>query len=180
MLYQLQETDLVVRCQNLFQPTSECIIIMQSAVDGFLTSLHISLDYPTCHQLQLVIKWHFYAWNLGKATEHVRCAMYMLLWKIPQVNWYSSHPRILRVFGCSHTADVLRHNRQLILVLREWVSSYTKTCLIPNKKVDTLHAAILTMILDLYPLERPTAIICVDLAPGFISPNSRNRMCEKH
>ena len=72
-------------------------------------------------------------------------------------------------FGCSHAADVLRRNRQLVLVSREFVISYTKTHLILDERGDTLQEAILTMILDLDPLDGPSAVNRVDLEPGFIA-----------
>ena len=77
-------------------------------------------------------------------------------------------------FGCSFAANVLRRNRQLVLVLRACVTSYTKTRLIPDKRGDTLWQTILTMILDLHPLDGLLAVICVDPAPGFIALRNNN------
>ena len=162
---------LVVRHQDSFQPTSDCIIMPQSVLDGFLTSLHISLDHPTCYQLLVVAKWHFYALNLSKAIERVgeMCHTCTSLKNFPDQLLQQSSEMPIEVFRCSYAADVLKRNCQFILVLRECVTSYTKTCLIPDESGDTLREAILTIILDLNPLDGPPAVICVDPAPGFIA-----------
>ena len=43
------------------------------------------------------------------------------------------------IIGVSFAADVLKQNRQLVLVLRETVSSYTAACIKENEKHDTLQ-----------------------------------------
>ena len=162
---------LVVRHQDPFQPTAECIIIPQSVLDGFLTSLHISLDHPTQHQLLQVVKRHFYALNLTKAIERISemCHTCASLKKFPDQLTHQSSEDPTEAFGRSFAADVLKRNRQLILILRESVTSYTKTRLIPDEKGNTLREAILTMILELHPHDGPPTVIRVDPAPGFIA-----------
>ena len=48
----------------------------------------------------------------------------------------------------SFAADVLKQNRQLVLVLRETVSSYTTACIIDNEKHETLRDALVHLSLN--------------------------------
>ena len=69
--------------------------------------------------------------------------------------------------GISFTADVLKRSRQLILVLREYVTSYTSTMVIEDERHHTLYDALLRLCIQLHPLDRPPAFIRIDPAPGF-------------
>jgi len=40
---------LVVKRDEPFAASRECIVIMRSVVDGFLAALHVKLDHPSCH-----------------------------------------------------------------------------------------------------------------------------------
>jgi hypothetical protein len=73
------------------------------------------------------------------------------------------------VVGIYFATDVLKRNKQLILVLRKTVSSYTIACIIENEKHDTLRVSLLKLILGLHPLDGPSAIIRCDAAPGFVA-----------
>ena len=68
-----------------------------------------------------------------------------------------------RSIGISFAADVARCHRQLILVLRETVSSYTLTTLIKSKKHEDLHNALIV----LCSLHDGRATVRVNPAPGF-------------
>ena len=71
--------------------------------------------------------------------------------------------------GMSFAADVLKQNRQLILVLRETASSYTAASLIENEKHDTLRDALARLCIELHPIDGPSAIIRTDPAPAFVA-----------
>ena len=73
------------------------------------------------------------------------------------------------VVGVSFAADVIKHYRQLILVLRECTTSFTASCLVHDEKHDTLRDALTQLIVGLHPLDGPRAIIRVDPSPGFQS-----------
>ena len=63
---------LVVKRDEPFAASCECIVIPHSAVDGFLAALHIKLDHPSCHQMKLVSQRYFFALDLDKALD--RCS----------------------------------------------------------------------------------------------------------
>ena len=73
------------------------------------------------------------------------------------------------VVGVSFAADVIKRYRQLILVLRECTTSFTASCLVHDEKHDTLCDALTQLVVSLHPLDRPRAIIRVDLSHGFQS-----------
>ena len=73
------------------------------------------------------------------------------------------------VVGVSFFADVIKRNRQLILVLRECTTSFTASCLIRDKWNDTLRDALTQLIIGVHLLDGPRAIIRVDPASGFTS-----------
>ena len=62
---------LVVRRNDPLGPSTELIIVPRSVLHGLVTALHIKLDHPSRHQLELVMKRHFYVLDLTKAIEFV-------------------------------------------------------------------------------------------------------------
>ena len=71
--------------------------------------------------------------------------------------------------GLCFAADVLRRNRQFILLVRESVTSFTSACLIENEKHTTLRDNLVQLIIGLGPLDGRPAVIRVDPAPGFVA-----------
>ena len=69
--------------------------------------------------------------------------------------------------GTAFAADVMRRNRQAILVLRECVTSFTAAVIIHSERQEDLRDALLTLSCELRPLKGPPAVIRVDPAPGF-------------
>ena len=55
----------------------------------------------------------------------------------------------------SFTADVLKRNDQIILVLRETVTSPTTGCLLENERHDALQDGLIQLIVGLHPLDGP-------------------------
>ena len=63
---------LVVKRDEPFAASRECIVIPRSVVDGFLTALHVKLDHPSRHQMKLISQRYFFALDLDKALD--RCS----------------------------------------------------------------------------------------------------------
>ena len=74
-----------------------------------------------------------------------------------------------KALGFFFAVDVIKRNRQPILVLRETVTSFTTSCLIEDERHDTLRDALIRLCIDLRPLDGPIAVIRTDPAPGFKS-----------
>ena len=71
--------------------------------------------------------------------------------------------------GTTFAADVIKCNRQLILLLRETVSSLTSACLVESEKAGHLRDGLIQLCVPLRPLDGPPALIRVDPGPGFNS-----------
>ena len=69
--------------------------------------------------------------------------------------------------GIKFAADVLKRERQLVLILREYVTSYVQATIITSEKHDALRDALLQLTVTLKPTTGPPSIIRVDPAPGF-------------
>lgn len=162
---------LVVPRNDPLLPSKELIIVPRSVLHGLVTALHLKLDHPSKHQLQLVMKRHFYALDINSAIDQITdsCHICSSLQKFPESLVTQSSDDPPDTIGVSFAADVLKQNRQLILVLRETISSYTVACIIENEKHDTMRDALARLCLELHPLNGPNAVIRVDPAPCFVA-----------
>ena len=169
---------LIVKHSKPFVPASEAIIVPRSVLDGLLTALHIKLNHPSRHQLQMVFQRQFFALDMTDAISRVTSACHTCasLKSFPStlVSQSSDDPPV--VIGISFAADVIKRHRQFILILRECSTSLTASCLIPDEKHDTLRDALTKLIVGLHPLDGPRAVIRVDLAPGFSSLSNNDSL----
>ena len=160
---------LVVGCCDPFVPSSELIIVPRSVLDGLVTALHIKLDHPSKHQLNLVLKRYFYALDMSKSVEQAcdSCHIFASLKRFPKSLIQQSSDDPPDLVGISDAADVLKRNQQLIIVVREIVTSYTSACFTQDEKRDTLRDGLIRVLVYLKPLNGPTVVVRVDPAPGF-------------
>ena len=162
---------LVVKCDEPFTRSRECIIVPRQVLDGLLTALHIQLSHPSSHQLKMATKRYLFALDMDKAIERVvnSCTSCAALSHTPLVRIEQSLCEPPDAVGISFAADVLKRSRQLILVLKESVTSYTSTMVIEDERHHTLRDALLRLCIQLRPLDGPPAVIQTDSAPGFKS-----------
>ena len=108
---------LVVRRNDPLVPSTELIIVPRS----------VQTYSSFKNQLELMMKRHFYALDLTKAIErrYNSCHTCLSLQKFPDslVKQTSEDPP--ESIGVSFAADILKRDRQLILLLRKTVTSYT-------------------------------------------------------
>lgn len=169
---------LVLRCTDPFVSSSELIFVPRSVADGLVTALHIKLDHPTKHQLLQTMKRQFYVLDLVQViilTNRVYAAYSVCFIKcysrVPCGTVYRGPSRNNRII-INFADDVLRRCKHLIMILRETVSSYTKTCFIDDERGETLRSALIGLMVDLHPLDGPMAVVRYDPAPGFIALQS--------
>lgn len=172
---------IVRRCDPL-SPSTELIIVPRNVLDGLVTALHIKLDHPSKHQLHLVLKRHFYALDLMKAVDIVcdSCHLCASLKRFPDSLVKQSSEDPPETIGMSFAADVIKRNRQLILVVRETVTSFTTASIINDEKRDTLRDGLAQSLVDLHPMDGPNAVVRVDPAPGFVAlkdDDTLKRLC---
>ena len=87
-----------------------------------------------------------------------------LLEEDPQLSDPTVHLRPTCCCWDIFAADVLKRNKQLILAVRETVSSLTTSCIIEDERRDTLRAALIRLCLKLRPISGPYAVVRVDPA----------------
>ncbi len=161
----------VVKKDEPFCPSRECIVVPRPILDGLLTAVHVKLNHPSRHQLKLVVLRYFYALDLDKALDQCTqsCHLCVSLKKIPNQLIEQSTSDPPAAVGISFAADVIKRHRQLILVVRETTSSFTTSCIIEDERHDTLRAGLIRLCPELRPVSGPCAVIRVDPAPGFAS-----------
>ena len=162
---------LVAPHKEAFAPVKERIVVPRKVLPGLLTALHIKLVHPTQFQLKQIFSRYFFALDIDSAlrTTCENCHTCFSLKKIdhtsPAVPSTTSNPP--PAIGISFAGDVLRREKQFILVLRESVTSYTLACLIDNEDHVNLRNGLIQICVGLIPLDGPSATIRTDPAPGF-------------
>ena len=160
---------LVVRRDEPLAPTRECIIVPRQVLEGLLTALHIQLGHPSSHQLKAVTKRYLYALDIDKAIDRVTqaCHQCAALRQTPKMREEQSSSPPPDAVGVSFAADVIKRSRQLILVVRECVTSFTATTLLEDERHNTLRDALIRLCVQIRPLDGPSAVIRTDPASGF-------------
>ncbi|PFX31306.1 hypothetical protein AWC38_SpisGene3850 [Stylophora pistillata] len=105
------------------------------------------------------------AWTRVSSSCHT-CAS---LQKFPSALFSQTSEDPPDVIGIAFAADVIKRERQLILIPRECATSYIAACLIADEKYDTSRSALTCLVADLHPIDGPRADILVDPAPAFVS-----------
>ena len=119
---------LLVVCRNEpLAPCRESIVVPRQVLDGLLMALHLKLDHPSKHQMKLVVRRYFFALDMDKNIDGVcdGCHQCAALLQSPHTLIEQTTSEPPDVIGTSFAADVLKGSRQLVLVVRECVTSYT-------------------------------------------------------
>ena len=173
---------LVKRCTEPFTVTHERIIVPRSMLEGLLTALHIKLDHPSKSQLRIVFARYFYALDIDRSIERVcdSCHTCASLKKTPTFVEEQSTTTPPESIGASFAADVMKQNLQMILVVRETITSFTKSMIINNEQRDTLRSGLIQLCSEMCPLDDPVAVIRVDPAPGFLALRNDELLKSNH
>nr|XP_039271301.1 uncharacterized protein LOC120345813 [Styela clava] len=171
---------LVYHTSRPFSSRQDRIIIPRHFVDAILTALHIQLEHPSAHQLASVFNRYFFALDSDAMIKHVsnachQCASLKKFVSRPIPQTTSDN---LPSVGSMFAADVIKQRKQLILVIRECVTSFTRACLIENEREETLRNGLVCLTLDMTPLDGPPALIRTDSAPAFASMAKNNRLAK--
>ena len=162
---------IVVREDHAFNHTRERTVVPRAVLDGLLTALHIRFAHPSQNQLKRVFNRYFFALDADKALglTTANCHHCSSLKTFPKHFQPQSSELPPDRIGVSFAADVMRRYRQHILVLRETVSSYTKTAFIDNERRDSLRDALIILCADFMTPNDGGMYIRVDAAPAFQS-----------
>jgi hypothetical protein len=162
---------IIYRDELPFHQIRERIVVPRAVLDGLLTALHIRFGHPSQNQLRCVFNRYFFALDLDKALglTSANCHHCSSLKSFPAHFQPQSSEPPPTIVGVSFAADVMQRFKQYILVLRETVTSYTRTTLIDNERHDTLRNALLIMTSDFKSGNDSGITIRVDAAPAFQS-----------
>ena len=160
---------LVVKKSLPFTTSSQRIVIPRRVAAGLLTALHLELDHPKVHQMEQAFSKAFFMLDMHSTVEQVfnschRCA---------SLDTLSAHftkqstTQSIDKIGTLFSADVIKDNSQLIMLLRESISSITAASLIPDESATSLRDGIIITASSLRSAMSPPAIIRTDPASGF-------------
>lgn len=160
---------LVVKRPEPFAPSRECTVVPRSAVAGLLQAIHLKLAHPTQHQLKQVFMRYFYALDIDShlSSLYESCHTCASLRKLPPPLVESSTTAPTTV-GSHYSADVMHYYRQRILLVRESVTGFTLTSLIPDETAASLESALVSLCSLLRSPDGPPVTVRVDPAPGFV------------
>ena len=155
---------LVVRQIEPFLPQSERIVVPQSVIYGILTVLHIIASHPSTSQLVKVFNRFFFALKLESAASQVTksCHQCSALKEIPKSLHKESTEAVPEYVTERCAADVIKRNGQLILVMRECVSSYTQAQLILRETSDAIAEGLIMLANLIRPSDLTKLVIRVD------------------
>ena len=158
-----------MRDHQPFQPRRERLVVPRSVLDGLLTALHIRFSHSSKYQTKRLFSRYFFALDVDKAIDLESSSCYICdsLKSIPKHSQPQSSVEAPRSIGVSFAADVARRHLQLILVLRETVSSYTLATLVKSEKFEDLCNALIVLCSQLRSLHDGGMTVRVDPAPGF-------------
>ena len=124
---------------------------------------------------------YFFALDLVKNIEEVTssCHQCASLRQTPLTRAEQTSEEPPPSIGLSYAADVLKRTRQNILVVRECSTSYTRAVVIPDERKESLRDALLTLCIELRPLDGPPAVVRTDNGPGFASLQG-DRVLQQH
>ena len=164
-----QDGLLVVRRNDPLSPIRECIVVPRHVIDGLLTALHITLDHPSAHQLKCAFQRYLFALDIDSSITKVTqgCHICASLQKNKHTVIEQSTGKPPEHIGCQFAADVMKRNRQLVLVVREYITSLTLTCLLNSERKEDLRDTLIRLCVEVCPLDDPSAVVRTDAAPAF-------------
>ena len=160
---------IVVKETSAFHQPRERIVVPRSVLDGILTALHLKFQHPSRHQLGLVFNRFFFALDTDRGLDTVTSACHhcaALLRIPPHLNEQSTSAPPDKI-GCHFAVDIMRRYGQFVMVLRECVSSYTRTLFVEGERHEQLRDGLLILCSDLTSLGDEGATVRADKASGF-------------
>ena len=118
-------------------------------MDGLLTALHLKLSHPSKDQLKQVFNRAFFALDVERVAKAVTngCHACMSLKKVPASFIEQSTAPPPDCVGGKFSADVIKRELQKILLVREYVSSYTDAVFVESEKQEVLKEGLVKVII---------------------------------
>ena len=149
----------------------DLIVIPRDFAVSIVTLLHNDdkYDHPSANQMLELTKRKFFIFDIKKVAQEVfnNCIKCMADKKIrPMITNLETQTRA-ECPGTFLNADVLKRNKQKILVLRDNLTSFTQTKFVPSESKDDLRSGLISLTLPFKP--KMKAVIRVDPHSSFES-----------
>ena len=162
---------LVVSHEEPLGSTRQRVVVPRNVVDGLLTALHIQLSHPSKNQLRLIFNRAFFALDSEVAIARVSdsCHTCKSLEQVPSMFREQSTSAPPDRIGSWFSADVIKREGQLIMLIRENVTSYSDALFISSESAQSLREGLIRSVSRFCPLVGTPLCIKVDGASGFQS-----------
>ena len=162
---------LVVYQHSSVAGRSEKIVVPRSYLHGLLECLHLKLNHPSKSQLRQVFTRAYYALNLEEVLDAVSkgCHTCVSLADMPNRFLQQTSTTVPTAVGSNFSADVVVRSGQHVLVMREYISSYTVGRIVRDEKAQTLRTGLLILCNGVTSSSGPVAVVKVDPASSFRS-----------
>ena len=159
---------IVHRKQDEHMGNRELIVVPHEVLPGLISALHTSFTHPTSHQMTKLFGRYFFGIGSGRIIKDVtaNCQLCNSLKQVPKEIFEQSCSLSPTTVGSKFAADVIQRKKQSILAVRDVLSSYTLSCIVPDQTGDSLRAA---LILCTTPIRLSTCEIRLDNAPGLVT-----------
>ena len=171
---------IIVRESKPFKELLDRIVVPKAVCMGLLMALHLQCSHPSGYQLKRIFNRYFFALGVDDLIDSISkfCEQCAAVKDIPTslIEQSTCEPPVN--VGFNFAADVMKRERQNILVLRETVTSFTMAMLIQDEKVETLKSSIVSLVSKVRPSTASPAFIRVDPATAFQSIFNRLQLSD--
>ena len=152
--------------------TTPRFVVPEAALPSIVSIYHQQFGCLPVSPLKDLLRRHFFALNLDAAvTSYVNSCMHCAATRDKQhVQMPMSTTTPPKYIGERFACDVIKREKQKILVLRETVTSYTWTAIIKDEKASTLESGLRSLFAQVRPPNAARPASCrVDNAQTFVS-----------
>ena len=171
---------IIVRESKPFKNLLDRIVVPRAVCMGLLMALHLQCSHPSGYQLKRIFSRYFFALGVDDLIESISksCEQCTAVKDIPTSLIEQSTCEPPDSVGFNFAADIMKRERQNILVLRETVTSFTMAVLVHDEKVETLKSSIVSLVSKVRPSTASPAFIRVDPATAFQSIFNRLQLSD--
>ena len=137
---------LVVKKLDPYINVKSLIIVPTLLLPGIVTALHLKFGHPTKSQLSRIFNRYFFGLKSTEVINDIidQCSQCNSMKYIAPELLSQSTSSMPDGPGDLMAADIMKRNKQNILVVRDYHSSFTSTAILPNEQAESLRTGILT------------------------------------
>ena len=156
---------LIVRKQDPFTGSRDLIFCPSELVHGLILAIHNYFKHPSRSQTEKLFSRQFFALSLSPAIDSIcnNCEVCNSLKKIPRELFEQSSSAPPTRPGEKLAADIICRKKQKILVVRDYLTSFTSATFLSNESAEECKNG---LILCCLPLKFDQSIVRVDCAPS--------------